>query len=100
MALVDDVGAALVAANLGHTDAGPTDWQIYFAYMQDQPDRSICIYESGGEVPETNWSLDRPHFQIRVRGKADDYQAVRAKAQEIFGVLHSGEAALGADYVY
>jgi hypothetical protein len=98
--LVDDIGAALVAANIGHTTATAADWRIYFGYLQDPPDRAICIYETGGEMPETNWLIDRPSFQIRVRGNPDDYQAVRTKIQDVFNLLHAGEVAVGTDYVF
>ena len=94
--LLDDVARALLEAGVGHLTPDGTDWQIYLGYLQDAPDRAVCVYESGGEVPETNWLIDRPHFQVRVRGLIDDYKVVREKEQQCFLALHSQEVALTA----
>ena len=96
MALLDEVAAQLIAQGAGVAAGSGADWTVFIGYLQDQPDRAICLYESPGEVPETNWLIDRPHFQVRVRGKADDYQAVRAQEQKCFLALQSQEAALTA----
>lgn len=60
----------------------------------------MCIYETPGLAAEEGFAMDYPDIQVRVRGKPDDYQATRAKLQAIFDLLHAGEAAVGADYVY
>lgn len=108
MALADDISAALVSAGAGQATSSGTDWFIYTGgYLYDnQPgqtdiaDRAISITETAGDAPEEEWALDRPGFQIRVRGKPDDYQATRTKLNDIFTALHAQEAAVGTAYVF
>lgn len=100
MALLDDIATALVSAGVGQMTSNGTDWFIYKGYLQEGPDRAICLYETPGPAPEELWAIDYPDFQVRVRGKLDDYQAVRAKMQSVFFALHDQNAAIGAGYVY
>lgn len=97
---LDDLSAALVTSGVGQATNPAADWFIYLGYFQDQPDRAICIYEQGGEAPEELWAIDRPGAQVRVRGSADDYEAVRTKIKDVFLNLHAQEAAIGAAYVF
>lgn len=105
MALLDDIGNALIAAGLVTTGSG--DWKLMLGYLQDIPDRAVAVYEAPGGAPEQRWAIDYPDFQIRVRGRENDYPAVRAKLQAIFDLLHAGEAAInttvsptGGEFVY
>lgn len=99
--ILDDVIAALVAANIGQV-TGNGDWRLRAGYLQAEPDRSICVYEAGGMPPEAGQPVDYPKIQIRVRGNEDDYQVVRQKLQDIYNLLHSCDAptVLGPTYVY
>lgn len=105
--ILEDIKAALVQANVG-TDAAasggaPQDWQVFFNYMQDQPDRAICIYETPGPAPEEKWAIEYPSFQIKVRGGPDDAEAARAKLTEIFQTLQGSGRGFGIGtpyYVY
>lgn len=89
MALLDDIGNALITAGLVTTGAG--DWKLMFGYLHDAPDRAVAIFEAPGGAPEQRWAIDYPDFQIQVRGKENDYPAVRAKLQAIFDLLHAGD---------
>lgn len=101
------ISAALVAAGVGQATAAATDWFIVFQALQDSApaatktiaDRQICLYETPGLPPEERLSLDYPGVQVRVRGKPDDYTAVRAKLQDAFNALHSQEVAIGTEFV-
>lgn len=68
MALLDDVAGYLVAQ--GISPAGTTgDWSVAKGYEVDTPDRLITLVETGGlpnERPDVG--LDRPTFQVRIRG--------------------------------
>lgn len=97
MAALDDLGTALTTAGLVD---GVSGWKLYLGFINDTPDKAVCIYELPGGAPEQAWSIDRPGFQIRVRGEADGYQAARAKWQAIFELLHDGDASVGASWVY
>lgn len=102
--ILDDIAAALIAAvpPLGQKTASSTDWFIYEGYMQEAPDRAICIYQAGGRPPETGQPVDYPTIQIKVRGQANDYQAVQAQEAAIYKLLHATAAPilLGSAYVY
>lgn len=97
MALLDDLLTALV--NEGLVVTSEADWKIFLGYMPESPNRCVCVYETPGLAPEARWEVDYPDFQVKVRGNAEDYQAVRAKLQAIFDFLHSGQADVGAAYV-
>lgn len=98
--MLDDVALALVTAGLV-TDGLPNhDWQVYKGVLEDQPDRAVGVYTTGGEAPDELWALYRPHFQVRVRSGVDDYQAGATKLQAIFDFLHSGEVNIGGTYVF
>lgn len=100
MAMVGDwIASALVGAGIG-TDVENADWQVFVGYMQATPDRAICVYETPGEAPLERWAIDYPSFQIKVRGKPDDYDAVRQKFQDIFLALHANESNIGTVFVY
>lgn len=96
---LDDIKAALLTAGVV-TDGAVTDWKIMLGYMQDAPDKAVCIYETGGDAPDPSSALDYPGLQVRVRGEPDGYQEMRAKLQEIFDNLHANEVSVGTDYVY
>ncbi len=102
---LDGVSVALVTANVGQTHSSSTDWMIYVGYMQERPDRAICLYETPGRPPLQRWAIDYPGVQVAVRGKVDDYTAVRNKVQDVFNALHEQEqnivaASGGTAFVY
>ena len=102
MALIDDIIAALATAGLGQTTSDTADWRLRGAYLQQGPDRSICVYAAGGKAPEPGQPVTYPSIQIRVRGAPNDYAAVAAKEEAIFQFMQSGNAPaqFGAGYVY
>lgn len=97
MAVLDDIGAALVTAGVANL-TGP--WKLNLGYLQDAPDTAICVVPSGGRAPEQRWAVDYPLFNVTIRGAPDGYQAARQKAQDVFEALHANEDALGPAYVY
>lgn len=100
---LDKVSASLVAQGVGQSTAFGTDWFIVQGYSQDGDgfaDRQIIIAEYAGPPALNRWAIDYPNVQVSVRGKADDYQAVREKIQDVFDALHEQEVYLGANFVY
>jgi len=89
--LYDDVLNYLAAEGLID---GSTGWAGKAAYMPATPNKLICVFETPGEPPESKkdgsdeQEYDLPGFQIRGRGEAFGYDALRAKMQEIFLALH------------
>ena len=101
MALLDDIGAALVAAGLVN---GGTGWTLLKSRDVDEvtgvAEKTVTVYEFGGDNPEPRWAIDYPNFQVRVRGARNGYSAARDQMQAVFNALHEQEAAVGAAYVY
>lgn len=100
---LNSVLAALVTAGVAQSTTSGADWMIYVGMMQDISggDRAICLYETPGRPPLEAWAIDYPNFQVVVRGKPDDYTAVRNKIQDAYYALHAQEAAIdGANVVY
>jgi len=91
---IEAIGQAIIAASLGQDTDRTADWFVSYAFMDDSPDRMIGIFDAPGRPPEETFRLDYPDIQIRVRGKANDYQAAAAQARAIFGLLHGGETAV------
>lgn len=99
---VDVIADALVAAGLAQDVDASKDWQIRVGYLQAAPNRSICVYPAGGRPPESGPAVDYPNIQVRVRGEANDYDAVQKKELAIYLFLHAGNAPIqfGSDWVY
>jgi len=102
MSVLDDIAAALVTADLGQDTDETQDWMVRVGYLQETPDRSICVYFAGGPPPETAIPVGYPRVQVRVRGAPNDFNVVQQKEQAIFTFLHAGNAQsqFGTDYVY
>ena len=97
MSLLDTIGDRLVAAGAAGGDSG---WALYKAFLPDQPDRAVAVFEVAGPAPETRMAIDYPRFQVRIRGEPHGYAVARARADLAVAALHAGEAALGAGWVY
>lgn len=83
MALLDEIATYLAAQNIG---AG--GWTIVKSRMPPTPDKIVAIFETGGPPREqaTSVTLERPTFQVRVRGQprsaiATAYPDARTKLQ-------------------
>lgn len=80
-------------AGLGLID-GATGWTSAKEYMPPSPDKIIAVFETPGLEPEivsegvTETAYDQPGFQIRARGAAHGYAAMRDKLTAIFAALH------------
>jgi hypothetical protein len=85
MALLDDVAVRLasqaVAGPSGTTTASATGWTLFKAVLPPGPDQVVAVFETGGRQNENMESglLDRPTFQVRVRGAVNGYSAARTK---------------------
>lgn len=85
MALLDDVAVRLVSQSVaglsGTTTATATGWTLFKAVLPPAPDKVVAVFETGGRANENNEGglLDRPTFQVRVRGTANAYEVARTK---------------------
>ena len=91
MSLLTDVLDHLAAEGLID---GATGWTGSAGYLPPTPDKVIAVFETPGDPPEmisvgsTEQAYDAPGFQIRGRGAAMGYEALREKMGAIFLALH------------
>lgn len=96
MALLDEVSARLIAQSVGV--AGSTaNWVVKKGWMPPAPDRAIGIFETGGLANDGHESalIDRPTFQVRVRGPKGGYSTARTKIAAARTALEIGNSTLG-----
>lgn len=80
MPLLDEVQSYLVTQGVGV--AGSTaNYVVAKGYEPDSPDKVITLLETGGLRNEgySTGGVERPTFQVRVRGNAFGYSTARAK---------------------
>lgn len=72
--LLDEIGSYLVAQGLGGfpgtAAATTTGWTICKSFQPPAPDQTVTVEARGGLPNEQVAELDRPLFDVRVRGKA------------------------------
>jgi hypothetical protein len=68
------------------------------AYMPAEPDKVVSLFEYPGMAPLVGSDMDRPHFQVRVRGDAWGYEEARALLAAVQGVLHGFTGEVGGVY--
>jgi len=80
-----DIKDIMVAtSSLGLTFA--TD--LFISEMPQTPDECVCVYDTGGDDPGTEFTYERPTLQVRVRGARGGYLNAHGLAQEIRDVLN------------
>lgn len=95
--ILNEVESRLV--HLGISGIGG-EWPVSKGFIPDKPDQVIVVFETPGRPPDARVDLDRPSFQIRVRGSEFGYIDAREKAQEIHLALHTFKGnLLGTRYV-
>jgi hypothetical protein len=99
MSILDDLKSQL--ATDGVVD-GATGWGCYLGGQPETPDKTITIYETGGDGEPDQFSGTEhtyPTFQVRGRGAAFGYEALRTKMQDVFNSLNNVDIS-GYVYVY
>lgn len=91
MPILDDIATHLETAGVGEASTG---WPIVKGSMPEDPDGSggnkcIAVYELPGEAPieASTTPIDLPGIQVKVRGEPEDYEAARAKMQDVIDAL-------------
>jgi len=82
MALLEEIAARLINQGVG-VQGSSASWSVFKGWEPEIPDQCISIFETGGlpNQPHEGDLLDRPTFQIRIRGAntSTGYPTVRAK---------------------
>lgn len=84
-ALLEELDSRLTGSGLV---GGATGWALFKSFLPADPDQVVVLYELPGSPPEAKVDIDRPGFQVRVRGAKMGYEAARAKAEAIYLDLH------------
>ena len=96
MTLLDEIGQRLDDQGIA-SSSGDDGWVLVKSMLPDSSalqDKLVAIIEIPGDEPSAATELDRPHFQIKVRGDpfttvSSAYEEARAKAEEIKVDLHA-----------
>ena len=64
---------------------------LFVSEMPTTPDACVCVYDSGGDDPEVEYTYERPHVQVRIRGDKGGYEVAHELARAIRDTL-SGTA--------
>lgn len=93
--ILDDVVTYLNAMG-----AGSVLWPIYEAFLPDDSDQAVAMFEAGGYPPETmERECETVSIQLRVRGSKLDYGTARAKWLECFNLLQDAQASAGSPHL-
>lgn len=96
MAILDEIGDRLDSQGIA-SSSGDDGWVLTKSMLPDSSalqDKMVALIEVLGEAPDAYTELDRPHFQVLVRGDpittvSSSYETARAKAEEIKVDLHA-----------
>lgn len=104
--LLQEIGTELDYKGIAST-SGADGWFLTKSMLPDStalPDKVVALIETPGEPPDARNDLDKPHFQVVVRGDpinqvSSAYEEASAKAKEIKRDLHTiGPATLRGRY--
>lgn len=104
--LLQEIGTELDYQGIAST-SGADGWLLVKSMLPDSSalqDKIVALVETPGEPPDAYTELDKPHFQVIVRGDpittvSSAYEVAAAKAKEIKRDLHRiGPATLRGRY--
>ena len=104
--LLDEIATRLDDQGIA-SSSGDDGWVSVKSMLPDSgqlQDKLVAIIEVPGEPPDGYTELDKPHFQVLVRGDpinqvSSSYEEARAKAEEIKIDLHTlGPVTLSGRY--
>jgi len=97
--LLDEIGTRLTGQGVAST-ASTASWFLAKGFLPPTPDKVIALFETGGFPNDGHESalIDRPTFQVRVRGDAFGYSTARTKSAAARTALEIGNASLSGRY--
>lgn len=63
------------------------DWLLKVGKKVPEPDKTITMYDTGGQTPNPKWAVDYPTIQALITGAPNDYGAAWTKAREVRDAL-------------
>lgn len=98
MALVDEIGARLTAQGVCSTGAGSTGWMLRYRALTPIPVRQVVVTPSGGLPQEGKAPVDRPAFQVMIRGSSVDGGSLETKVDAVIAALNLFDGTLTGLY--
>ena len=94
--LLDEIGNRLDDSGIA-SSSGDDGWVLMKSMLPDSSalqNKIVALIETPGEAPDAYTELDKPHFQVLVRGDSiatvsSAYSVASAKADEIKRDLHA-----------
>ena len=94
--LLDEIGTRLDDQGIA-SSSGDDGWVLMKSMLPDSSalqNKIVALIETPGEAPDAYTELDKPHFQVLVRGDSiatvsSAYSVASAKADEIKRDLHA-----------
>lgn len=87
MSLLSEVGARLTAAGVAST-ASSTGWLLKYRGLPPTPSRALAVSLTGGFQQEGQAPLNRPTFQVLIRGSSDDGAALETQVERVVNALN------------
>lgn len=90
MSLLTDVGIILTGASVCSSGVGSTGWLLCYREFQPSPPRpvrQVCIVPTGGFASEQRAPIERPTFQVRVKGSTGEGATLDTKVQAVINAL-------------
>lgn len=88
MGLLDEVGARLTAAGVCSTGAVDPAWRLLYRGFSPTPSRQMAVSLTGGFQQEGQAPLNRPTFQVMVRGSSGDAAVLESQVAAMVGALN------------
>lgn len=95
MGLLDEIGAQLTVAGVASSGASSTGWALRYRGLTPQPVRQVAVIPSGGFAQEGIAPIDRPTFQVLVRGSSDMGRDLEDKVDDVDSALNLVEGVVG-----
>jgi hypothetical protein len=92
-----EIGNRLVS--LGIATTGESDWKLAYRDFFPTPHRQVLVRLSGGNPGEGKADLDRPTFQVLVRGQENESSGIESKVEAVVAALHRFDGTLSG-WVY
>ncbi len=80
-------GDKLVSLGVCAATDTPGGWTLKVGNMVANPDRVICMWDTGGLPPNPKWAVDFPTIMASIRGLPNEYSATWDKARQVRDAL-------------
>ena len=94
MAFLEDIRTRLADQSVGSTYGSTGDWLITLRGLTSTEDNNIGLMRTGGLPQEQNTDVDRPTFQVLVRGTADSSTELEDKVDDVVEALDKFQGVL------